>query len=45
VNSGTDGVGIDWANVGLTTIMLEAARIRIISNEKLLLKLPIINDA
>lgn len=41
-NSGTDGLGIDWAFAGLTNIRLETAKITTRTNEKPLLKLPML---
>ncbi len=41
-NSGTDGVGIDWAEADSTINRLENAKITTRSTEKLLLVLPMI---
>ncbi len=43
VNSGTAGVGIDWAEADSTIIRLDTAKIAARSTEKLMLVLPMIN--
>jgi hypothetical protein len=43
VNSGIDGLVIDWANADSTIIRLETTKITTRSNEKFLLAVPIVS--